>query len=99
MDKALATGLPMPMVAWQAFYVGLYCRILHTIATGEVTSKKKAMTWAQETLDPKWRGLIARAAALKKGDEATAALPADPADAAATHEFARYCIAFADRVS
>jgi hypothetical protein len=99
MDKALATGMPMPMVAWQAFYVGLYCRILHTIATGEVTSKKKAMAWAQETLDPRWRGLIARAAALKKGDDKTAALPADPEDSAATHEFARYCIAFADGVS
>jgi len=34
--------------------------------------------------------------ALKKGDDKTAALPADPADAAATHDFARYCIAFAD---
>lgn len=99
MDKSLATGLPMPMVAWQAFWVGLYCRILHTIATGEVTSKKKAMAWAQEALDARWRGLIARAAALKKGDEATAALPADAGEVAATKEFVRYCIAYADGAS
>ncbi len=96
MHRSLATGLPMPMVAWQAFWVGLYCRILHTIETGRVTSKKDAMAWAADALDPQWRGLIQRAAALKKGDDATAALPADPIDAAATPPFARACIAFAD---
>jgi uncharacterized protein YcbX len=26
---------PMALVAWQAFWVGLYCRMLHTLAIGE----------------------------------------------------------------
>lgn len=91
MDIYLATGLWMPMIAWQAFWVGLFCRILHTLETGEVTSKKAAMIWAQETLEPVWRGLIARAQTLRKGDDEQSARPADPAEVAATHGFAAYC--------
>lgn len=51
MDIAIASGLSMPMFAWQAFWVGLFCRILHTLETGRVTSKKEAMAWAQSALD------------------------------------------------
>lgn len=97
MDRSLASGLPMPMVAWQAFWVGLFCRILHTLETGEVASKKVAMTWARKTLEPSWHGLISRAQAMRKGDDATAALPADPDDVAVTHDFAAYCVTRADR--
>jgi hypothetical protein len=97
MDRYLATGLAMPMIAWQAFWVGLFCRILHTLETGEVASKKVAMTWAQETLSPIWRGLIARAQVLRKGDDAQSAQPADPGEVAATHDFAAYCLAYADQ--
>jgi hypothetical protein len=87
----------MPMIAWQAFWVGLYCRMLHTLATGEVTSKKQAMSWALKILDPQWHGLIARAKMLKKGDEAHSCLPADPVEAQATYKFAVYSLAFADQ--
>jgi len=97
MDRCLSTGLPMPMIAWQAFWVGLYCRMLHTLVTGEVTSKKQAMSWAQRVLDPQWHGLIARAMILKKGDEEHASLTADPIEAEATNKFAAYSIAFADQ--
>jgi hypothetical protein len=98
MDRCLSTGLPMPMIAWQAFWVGLYCRMLHTLATGgEVTSKKQAMNWALKNLDPQWHGLIARAKMLKKGDEADSSLPADPIEAESTCKFAAHGIAFADQ--
>lgn len=98
MDLCLSLGLqPMHLVAWQAFWVGLFCRILHTLATGAVWSKKASMTWAQGALDPAWRELIARAAAVRKGDAAQSGQPADEADVAATHEFARYAVAFADK--
>lgn len=96
-DRCLSTGLPIPMIAWQAFWVGLYCRMLHTLATGEVTSKKQAMSWALKVLDPQWHGLITRAKMLKKGDEAHSSLPADPIEAEATCKFAAYSIAFADQ--
>lgn len=91
METFIATGLSMPMVAWQAFWVGLCCRILHTIETGRVTSKKVAMTWAQDALDPAWRGLITRAQSLRKGDDEQAAQPVDPAEADATVRFVHYC--------
>jgi hypothetical protein len=41
MDLCLSLDLrPMELVAWQAFWVGLFCRMLHTLATGAVWSKK-----------------------------------------------------------
>jgi hypothetical protein len=93
----VALGLePMHLVAWQAFWVGLCCRILHTLETGQVTSKTAAMTWAEHALDPAWRGLIARAKVLRKGDEASGGQPADPTEIAATRAFADYAVAFAD---
>jgi hypothetical protein len=35
-----------------------HCRILHTLATGEVTSKRLAGEWAFDELDPEWASLI-----------------------------------------
>ena len=75
---SLGSGLePMHAVAWRAFWVGLLCRILHALHTGEVTSKKAAPSWAQDVLAPRWRGLIQRAQALRKGHASTDE-PADP---------------------
>jgi hypothetical protein len=97
-DRVFAVDLqPMHLVAWQAFWVGLFCRILHTLETGEVTSKRAAMTWAEGALAPQWRDLIARAKALKKGDPEESARPADPALVAATRAFAFYTRDHADR--
>lgn len=97
MDKCVTVGLePMHLVAWQAYWVGLFCRILHTMETGTVTSKKAAMTWAETALDPRWSGLIARAKALRKGHKSAGA-PSDPAEVEATRAFVAYAIAFADR--
>lgn len=94
--RCLAQGLePMHLVAWQAFWVGLCCRILHTLETGEVRSKKAGMAWAQGALDPRWSGLIARAAALRKGHRESGA-PADPDAVAATRAFAAYALARAE---
>jgi predicted nucleotidyltransferase len=38
-----------------------FCRILHTFATGRVTSKPEAGRWALQTLDLEWASLIQRA--------------------------------------
>ncbi|MFN3511621.1 MAG: aminoglycoside adenylyltransferase domain-containing protein [Phenylobacterium sp.] len=98
LDLALATGLePMHLAAWQAFWVGLFCRILHTLETGEVTSKKAAMTWAQGALAPAWRSLIAEAQAMRKGDPIVSERATDPDKAAATRAFALYARERADR--
>lgn len=87
---------PMPMKAWQAFYVGLACRILHTIATGVVWSKKAGTAWALAHLDPKWGPLIERAQALKEGPRDVAMEPPDPEEAGLTRAFVRYAAERAD---
>jgi hypothetical protein len=46
-------------IAWgQRYAVTAYCRILHTLQTGRVTSKKAALEWARDSLDPRWRTLL-----------------------------------------
>ncbi|MGZ3402316.1 MAG: aminoglycoside adenylyltransferase domain-containing protein [Phenylobacterium sp.] len=100
MDLVMALDLqPIELVAWQAFWVGLFCRMLHTLSTGAVWSKKASMAWAQGALDPQWRDLIGRAAAVRKGDAAQSGQPADPAEIAATRAFARYALEYADRAA
>ncbi len=97
MDLALALGLePMSMKAWQSFWVGLYCRMLHTLVTGQVWSKKASAAWAQAHLEPEWAPLIARAQAIKEGDRAVAMEPADPSEMAATRAFVLHVIERAD---
>jgi len=88
---------PIELVAWQAFWVGLFCRMLHTLATGAIWSKKASFAWAAGALDPAWKGLIERAAAVRKGDTAQSGQPADPAEVAATRAFARYAVEHADK--
>ncbi|XOV82321.1 MAG: aminoglycoside adenylyltransferase domain-containing protein [bacterium] len=98
MNIAINTGLLMPSFVFQAFWVGLFCRILHTIETGRITSKKEAMGWAQTHLDSKWQGLISRALSLRKGDREQAAMPVTREDKVATRSFAEYCRHKADGV-
>ena len=98
MRLCLALDLqPMHRVVFQVFWVGLYCRMLHTLATGAVWSKPQSLRWAMDNLDPTWRGLIARAMAVKKGDPRSSA-PADPHDVAETRAFANASLAVASRL-
>ncbi len=43
---------------YQAFEVETVCRALQTVATGELSTKRQAVTWARATLPPEWQGLI-----------------------------------------
>jgi hypothetical protein len=46
-------------IAWaQRYAVTTFCRILHTISSGAVTSKKAALLYARDSLDPRWSALI-----------------------------------------
>lgn len=45
----------------QSFTVLTYCRMLHTLHTGTVQSKKAGMHWAKQFVDPKWVKLIDQA--------------------------------------
>ena len=45
----------------QSFAVLTYCRMLHTLQTGTVQSKKAGMTWAKQFVEPKWVKIIDQA--------------------------------------
>jgi len=45
----------------QSFTVLTYCRMLHTLYTGTVQSKKAGMQWAKHFIEPKWVKLIDQA--------------------------------------
>jgi hypothetical protein len=46
-------------IAWtQRYIVSTVCRILYSIETGAVTSKRGALDWAATALDPIWRPLL-----------------------------------------
>jgi hypothetical protein len=82
-------------VHWlQAFAVGLYCRMLHTLETGAVTSKRAATRWASTALDARWQSLIASSAQARPS---TSPGPADPRLAAETRAFVRYALQWARR--
>ena len=45
----------------QSFAVLTYCRMLHTLNTGTVQSKKAAAIWAKQFVQPKWVKIIDQA--------------------------------------
>jgi hypothetical protein len=45
----------------QSFAVLTYCRMLHTLHTGTVQSKKAGVTWARQFVEPRWVKIIDRA--------------------------------------
>jgi predicted nucleotidyltransferase len=45
----------------QSFFVLTYCRMLQTLATGKVQSKKAGAIWAKQFVEPKWVDLIDQA--------------------------------------
>jgi hypothetical protein len=49
-------------VAWtQRFLVATTCRMLYSLETAEVTSKRRAMEWALDRLDAEWAPLLRQA--------------------------------------
>jgi predicted nucleotidyltransferase len=84
----------------QSFAVLTYCRMLHTLHTGTVQSKKAGAKWAKEFVDPKWVNLIDQAwneregvrFGVKIGQRAEASLLYE------TLEFIKYAIVQIDNV-
>lgn len=77
---------------YQSFAVISYCRMLQTLETGTVESKPAGVRWGQQALDPRWRGLIARAWAERPDPPLKIHQPADPADFEQTQRFIEYAI-------
>jgi hypothetical protein len=79
----------------QAFFMVLYCRMLHTLATGEVASKKAGTIWARTHLDSRWHALIERAWNQRFAPLASWSQPANPLEVAETLAFMRYAMELA----
>lgn len=82
-------------MAWtQRYAVTQYCRNLYTLHTGQVASKRGALDWAGEHLDPRWRPLLTQVIEDRAlgWDPAT---PPRPGSLDATYAFAAYAESFA----
>jgi hypothetical protein len=87
-------------VQWlQRFYALIMARMLQSLETGTVQSKRAAATWAAQALPPRWRGLVEDAwtgrADLPRGDAAVsgqAPAAADPVAIAETLAFIDFAL-------
>lgn len=93
--RSLIDGFMPELIKWasfdivwtQRYSVETICRMLYTIETGEVTSKRVALEWARRELAPAWHRLIDRA--LRDRSLAWDA-PSDPEMVALSKSFADY---------
>lgn len=90
----LKTWAPFDVAWTQRYAVSTFCRVLYTLHTAQVASKRGALEWALGNLDPKWRPLLTQV----MEDRALGWDPADPprpGSIEATYEFAAYAESFA----
>jgi predicted nucleotidyltransferase len=83
---------------YQSFIVLSYCRMLHSLHTRRVASKRAGVEFAKAKLDPRWNGLIDRTWAGRPNPFGSVKLPADEDDFSATLEFILYVIEESNRV-
>ena len=88
----LGGAIPIDANWLQAFIVTQYCRMLHSLETGTVTSKKAASAWAKGRLDPKWAGLIDRSWAMGRSELAQKLATVDPQAVTQTLAFVRCAV-------
>lgn len=90
---ALASAEAGGMSRWQQPYVVLtFCRMLHTLDRGTVTSKRESGEWALGALAAEWAELIRRALADRPDPWLRVHQPADPEDVDRTLAFIDYVI-------
>jgi hypothetical protein len=103
--KLFQNEINRPLSFWnsrfgQSFAVLTYCRMLHTLHTGTVQSKKAGARWAKEFVEPGWETLIDQAwkeregvrFGLKIGQRADSSLLYE------TLEFINYAVAQIDNI-
>jgi hypothetical protein len=58
----LAAWISLERIAWaQRYAVTTLCRMLYSIETGGIASKRASLVWAKQHLEPEWSGLIQHA--------------------------------------
>jgi hypothetical protein len=86
-----------PMSRWkQAYLVLSCCRMLHTLATGTVTSKQEAGSWALSELPERWAPLVRHSLAERPDPWVKVHEPADAEIARETLAFVAFALAAAD---
>jgi hypothetical protein len=75
---------------YQSFIVLSYCRMLHDLKKGEISSKQTGAEWAKKNLDQSWVDLIDRTWQGRPNPAVSVREPADPEDFARTLSFIDY---------
>jgi Domain of unknown function (DUF4111)/Nucleotidyltransferase domain len=81
----------------QPYVVATFCRMLNTLQTGQITSKRKAMEWAQHALDEEWTDLIESALRDRPNTWALVHQPAHPGSVDRTRRFVAYVLSAGSR--
>ncbi len=78
-----------------SFFILTYCRMLHTLASDGVYSKKAGAAWAKQVVAPEWVDLIAQAWEERQGVRFGEKIgqQADAALLVKTHAFMQYAVA------
>lgn len=76
----------------QTFAVLMYCRMLHSLETGEIGSKPLGAAWAKANLHPNWGGLIDDALSARPNQYDKYYQPSDSEKVSMTHDFIEYAI-------
>jgi Domain of unknown function (DUF4111)/Nucleotidyltransferase domain len=78
---------------YQPFAVLSYCRMLRTLESGTVESKRAGAMWAKNALDSRWHQLIQRALDARPGNPSLKVRQkADSSDLRSTWEFMEYAV-------
>ena len=103
--KAFEDEIDRPRSFWnsrfgQSFAVLTYCRMLHTLHSGTVQSKKAAVKWAKQFVEPKWVKIIDQAWNEREGVRFLVKIRqrAEQALLSETLEFMKYAVAQIDNV-
>ncbi len=82
---------------YQGFIVLSFCRMLHSLHTGTIESKRRSAEWAKATLATAWHDLIDRTWDTRPIPEVSVRTPADPTDFERTLAFVRYVTGLAEQ--
>jgi hypothetical protein len=91
-DEILFGRYPINNRWAQPFAALMYCRMLHTLETGRVESKRAGVEWAKKSLEPRWVGLVEYAWEQRSEPSLKIKLEAEPGKVKETMEFIREII-------
>jgi hypothetical protein len=84
--------------AWtQPYVVVTFCRILYTLETGRITSKRQALLWGLDNLDPEWAEVIQQALDDRPDPWERVGRSAHPGRVEPTRRFVEYAVELASR--